>query len=121
MEKSHQDGIIDRLRTKNSMTQEMKVAQHSRREHKQLLQSMRSITKEVNHKTKKYEKIRDENGVQTKKVREDALLLTMQHDGIYLKHRKEIYYQEAAQKKEYRNHPKNHLGSSTTMTSTDGT
>jgi hypothetical protein len=65
MEKSHQDGIIDRLRTKNSMTQEMKVAQHSQREHKQLLQSIWSITKEVNHKTKRYKKIRDENGVQT--------------------------------------------------------
>jgi hypothetical protein len=77
-----------------------------------------SITKEVNHKTKQYKKNRDENGVQTnvlvgkqeeqkskvsgdkkKKAREDALLPTMQHDGIYLKHGKEIYYQEATRKK----------------------
>jgi hypothetical protein len=61
--------------------------------------------------------LRGENGVQTnvlvgkqderkskvsgdkKKVREDALLLTMQHDGIYLKHGKEIHYQGSPKKK----------------------
>jgi len=46
------------------MTQEMKAAQHSQREHKRLLPSVRSITKEVNHKAKRYKKVRDENGVQ---------------------------------------------------------
>jgi len=33
-----------------------------------------------------------------KKVREDALLLTTEHDGIYLQPGKKIYYQEAARK-----------------------
>jgi hypothetical protein len=47
------------------MTQEMKAAQHSQREHKRLLPSVWSITKEVNHKAKRYKKVRDENGVQT--------------------------------------------------------
>ena len=38
--------------------------------------------------------------VKIKKVREDALLLTTQHDGIYLQSGKRLYYQEAATKKE---------------------
>jgi hypothetical protein len=53
------------MQTKNSMTQEIKAAQHSQREHEWLLPSMQSIAKEVNHKAKRYKKVRDENGVQT--------------------------------------------------------
>jgi hypothetical protein len=116
IEKSHQDGIIDHSRTKNSATEEMKAAQHSRREHKRLLPSVRCITKEINDKSKRYKRVRDENGdhlnilvgkederkskvsEEKKKVREDALLLTTEHDGIYLQPGKKIYYQEAARK-----------------------
>jgi len=117
IEKSHQDGIIDHSRTKNSATEEMKAAQHSRREHKRLLPSVRCIANDVNNKSKRYKRVRDENGDQLnilvgkqderkskvsedkKKVREDALLLTTQHDGIYLQPGKRMYYQEAARKK----------------------
>ena len=117
IEKSHQDGIIDHSRAKNSATEEMKAAQHSRREHKRLLPSVRCIANDVNNKSKRYKRERDENGDQLnilvgkqderkskvsedkKKVREDALLLTTQHDGIYLQPGKRMYYQEVARKK----------------------
>jgi len=79
---------------------------------------VRCITEEVNRKAKRCKTVRDENGVQTsvlvgkqderkskvsedkKKVREDALLLTTQHEGIYLQPGKITYYQEASRKKE---------------------
>jgi len=95
----------------------MKAAQHSRREHKRLLPSVRCIANDVNNKSKRYKRVRDENGDQLnilvgkqderkskvsedkKKVREDALLLTTQHDGIYLQPGKRMYYQEAARRK----------------------
>jgi hypothetical protein len=66
IEKSHQDGIIDHSQTKNSMTQEAKASQHSHREHKQLLPSVRGILKEVNHNAKRYRTVSYQNGVQTK-------------------------------------------------------
>jgi hypothetical protein len=118
IKKSHQDGIVEHSRKKKSLTQEMKAAQHSRREHKRLLPTVRCITEEVNRKAKRCKTVRDENGVQTsvlvgkqderkskvsedkKKVREDALLLTTQHEGIYLQPGKITYYQEASRKKE---------------------
>jgi hypothetical protein len=64
IEKSHQDGIIDHARTKNSATEEMKAAQHSRREHKRPLPSVRCIANDVNNKSKRYKRVRDENGDQ---------------------------------------------------------
>jgi hypothetical protein len=72
----------------------------------------------VNHNTKRYRTVSDQNGVQTKTLvgkhneqksqisedkkgeRDDALLITSQHDGIYLEPGRNKYYQEAARKKE---------------------
>jgi hypothetical protein len=115
VEKSHQDGIIDHSRTKNSMSQEEKAKQHCHREHKRLLPSVQHIMRQVNCNSKRHKTVLNENGAQSKilvskseqretkiseekKVREEALQITIQHQGLYLQSGRDKYIQEAARK-----------------------
>jgi hypothetical protein len=116
IEKSHQDGIIDNSRTKNSLSHDAKARQHSRREHKHLLPSVQCHAEHIRNKTKRCKTICHENGTSSKifitkseererqvkddkkKVREDALLIASEYQGTYLKSGREISVQEAEQK-----------------------
>jgi hypothetical protein len=113
--KKHQDGIIDHLQTKNSTNQEENAKQHCHREHKRLLPSVQCIMRQVNHNLKRHKTVLNENGAQSKilvskseqqetkiseekKVREEALLITSQHQGLYLQSGRDKYIQVAARK-----------------------
>jgi hypothetical protein len=63
VEKSHQDGIIDHARTRDSLSEEDKAKQHSCREHKRLLPSVVTQLKEVQRKLKRYKRVVDDNGI----------------------------------------------------------
>jgi hypothetical protein len=63
VEKSHQDGIIDHARTRNSLSEEDKAKQHSCREHKRLLPSVVTQLKEVQRKSKRYKRVVDDNRI----------------------------------------------------------
>jgi hypothetical protein len=93
IEKSHQDGIIDHSRTKNSLTHEDKAKQHSCREHKWLLPSVKCHAEHIAEASKRYKAVNHENDTSLKflvskteqqeskvredkkKVREDELLI----------------------------------------------
>ena len=66
IEKSHQDGIVDHSRTKNSLTHEDKAKQHSRREHKRLLPSVKCHAEHVTETSKRYKVATHENGTSSK-------------------------------------------------------
>jgi hypothetical protein len=116
IEKSHQDGIVDHSGTKNSLTHEDKSKQHSRREHKWLLPSVKGHAEYVTETSKRYKVATHENGTSSnvlvskkeqresklredkKKVREDALLIASEYQGTYLKSGKKISLQEVERK-----------------------
>ena len=118
IEKSHQDGIIDHSRTKNSLTLDAKAKQHSKREHKRLLPSVLCVAEKVQNRSKRFKTRHDhENGTSAKvfvtrseeriktvmenkkRVREDALQITSEYQGIiYLKSGRDISLQEAEKK-----------------------
>ncbi len=116
IEKSHQDGIIDHSRTKNLLTHEDKVKQHSSREHKWLLPSVECHAEYITETSKRYKVANHDNGTSLKvlvskteqreskvredkkRVREDALLIASEYQGIFLKSGKKISLQEVERK-----------------------
>jgi hypothetical protein len=66
IEKSHQDGIIDNSRTKNSLSHDAKSRQHSYREHKRLLPIVQCHAGHIQSKTKRCKTMCHENGTSSK-------------------------------------------------------
>jgi hypothetical protein len=116
IEKSHQDGIIDHSRTKNSLSDQAKAMQHSHRDHKCLLPSVQCHGEQIWNKSKRCKTIHHENGTSskifiTKKeeqeskakenkklVREEALLIASEYQGTFLKSGREMSVQEMEKK-----------------------